>query len=66
MGALVSYSGKMDGWTLSPPYLAPSRIRGGTNKPKETATIKFIGKPLGFGGYILFNASNNYSESIKD
>ena len=50
MSALVSYSGNMEGWTLSPPYLAPSRIRGGIKRPNETATIKFIGKPLGIGG----------------
>ncbi len=43
--ALGSYSGNMEGWTLIPPYLAPLSIRGGTNRPNETATIKFIGKP---------------------
>ena len=45
MFVLVSYSGNMDGWTLSPPYLAPWSIREGTRRPNETAMIKFTGKP---------------------
>lgn len=45
MRGLVSYSGSMEGWTLSPPYPAAWSIRGGTRRPKETATIKFTGKP---------------------
>ena len=54
MCARVSYSGNMEGWTLSPPYLAPLRIRGGIKRPNETATIRFIGKPLGVGGWTNF------------
>ncbi|KAL2042275.1 hypothetical protein N7G274_004763 [Stereocaulon virgatum] len=40
----------MDGCTFRPPYLAFSKIRRGTNNPKETAIIRLIGKPRGFGG----------------
>ena len=43
------YFGRRDGWTLSPPYSTLFRIRGGTNRPNETAMIRFIG-PSGAGG----------------
>lgn len=38
----MTYSGRNDGWTFSPPYLAALRIRGGTNRPKETAITRFM------------------------
>ena len=50
MCAQGSYSGNIEGWTFSPPYLAPLRIRGGIRRPNETAMIRFIGKSLGVGG----------------
>jgi hypothetical protein len=41
----VSYSGKRDGWTLTPPYSVLSRILFGTKRPNETATMRLIGSP---------------------
>jgi len=32
-----------------PPYNALCKIRGGTKRPKDTATIRFIGLPSGVG-----------------
>lgn len=37
------YSGKREGCTFKPPYLAPQRMRGGTKMPKDTATMRLIG-----------------------
>jgi hypothetical protein len=44
-----AYSGRMEGWTLRPPYSTLFRIRGGTKRPNETAMMRFIGSSYGFG-----------------
>jgi hypothetical protein len=40
-----SYPGRSDGWTFNPPYSADSKILLGTNKPKETAMMRFMASP---------------------
>ena len=57
----MAYFGKMEGWTLRPPYSALLRIRGGTKRPNETATMRFIGSSWGFG-----NCPQSASRSIID
>lgn len=42
MGAGPRKSGRSEGWTLRPPYLAELRIRGGTKRPKDTAMMRSI------------------------
>ncbi|TAQ85004.1 hypothetical protein B7494_g6677 [Chlorociboria aeruginascens] len=37
------YCGRRDGWTFTPPYSTLLSILGGTNKPKDTAMMRFIG-----------------------
>lgn len=44
-----AYSGSNEGWTLTPPYFAAVSNLEGTNRPKETATIRSIGPS---GGYL--------------
>ena len=44
-----AYSGKRDGCTFSPPYSAAFRIREGTKRPNETATMRFMDSSLDFG-----------------
>jgi hypothetical protein len=44
-----AYCGRIEGWTLRPPYLAASMRRGGTKSPNETAMIRLMGSPSGVG-----------------
>lgn len=37
---------------LMPPYSALFRILGGTNRPNDTATMRLIDSPSGFGNYV--------------
>jgi len=53
LGSKMAYSGKSEGCTLRPPYSEDLRILGGTNKPNETAMMRFIGSPSRFGSCIF-------------
>lgn len=44
-----AYSGSNDGWTLRPPYLAWLSSLAGTKRPKETAMMRLMGSPAGWG-----------------
>lgn len=39
----IAYSGSNEGCTLTPPYFAAVSNLEGTNRPKDTATIRSIG-----------------------
>jgi hypothetical protein len=43
MDSIMTYSGSNEGCTLTPPYFAAVSNLEGTNRPKETATIRSIG-----------------------
>lgn len=47
MGLHPLKSGKSEGWIFKPRYFAPFNILGGTNKPKETAMMRFISGLIG-------------------
>ena len=48
-GEVGIYSGRREGWTLRPPYLASLRMRLGTKRPMETAMMRFMGPWLVMG-----------------
>jgi hypothetical protein len=55
IGAEPRRSGRRDGCTFRPPYVARERIRGGTRRPKDTAIMRF--GTNGGGGLQLVNVS---------
>ena len=45
------YLGRIEGWTLRPPYSAPFRILDGTNRPNDTAMMRLMGSPCDLGSW---------------